>query len=403
MKTKSTLGKRIWLIFILGTISASGPLSIDLYLPALPEMTHDLAAPASLIQMSLSACLLGLALGQLISGPLSDKYGRKKPLMVGFFIFGLVSLLIAMSNSVYLLILLRFIQGLAGASGQVLSRAIASDMFSGSLLTKFYSMLSAVNGIFPVISPVIGGFMIQFVSWQGIFILLAAIGFILVIALWLGIKETLPVEKRITGHPLESVVKMFGFLKNSKFVRLILATGLVSGGLFSYISASSFVFQNFFHMSVQNFSLLYALNGIGIAIGSIIPGGLAARFPEIIQAKFVLATTVLTTILLTLSALFFNNLLVVIVLIILTVTQFGMLFTLTTSIIMNLSLRNNGGLSALLGLSQNAIGGIMSPLVGVMGSHTYLPMALAIMGCMLFSMILFFSIHGESQNHHFTS
>lgn len=164
MKTKSTLGKRIWLIFILGTISASGPLSIDLYLPALPEMTHDLAAPASLIQMSLSACLLGLALGQLISGPLSDKYGRKKPLMVGFFIFGLVSLLIAMSNSVYLLILLRFIQGLAGASGQVLSRAIASDMFSGSLLTKFYSMLSAVNGIFPVISPVIGGFMIQFVS-----------------------------------------------------------------------------------------------------------------------------------------------------------------------------------------------------------------------------------------------
>lgn len=223
------------------------------------------------------------------------------------------------------------------------------------------------------------------------------------IALWLGIKETLPVEKRITGHPLESVVKMFGFLKNSKFVRLILATGLVSGGLFSYISASSFVFQNFFHMSVQNFSLLYALNGIGIAIGSIIPGGLAARFPEIIQAKFVLATTVLTTILLTLSALFFNNLLVVIVLIFLTVTQFGMLFTLTTSIIMNLSLRNNGGLSALLGLSQNAIGGIMSPLVGVMGSHTYLPMALAIMGCMLFSMILFFSIHGESQNHHFTS
>lgn len=355
MKTKSTLGKRIWLIFILGTISASGPLSIDLYLPALPEMTHDLAAPASLIQMSLSACLLGLALGQLISGPLSDKYGRKKPLMVGFFVFGLVSLLIAMSNSVYLLILLRFIQGLAGASGQVLSRAIASDMFSGSLLTKFYSMLSAVNGIFPVISPVIGGFMIQFVSWKGIFILLAAIGFILVIALWLGVKETLPVENRITGHPLESVVEMFGFLKNSKFVRLILATGLVSGGLFSYISASSFVFQNFFHMSVQNFSLLYALNGIGIAIGSMIPGGLAARFPEITQARFVLATTVLTTILLTLSALFFNNLLVVIVLVFLTVTQFGMLFTLTTSIIMNLSLRNNGGLSALLGLSQTQL------------------------------------------------
>lgn len=395
MKTSFNLGKRIWLVFILGTISATGPLSIDLYLPALPEMTRDLGTSASLIQMSLSACLLGLALGQLISGPLSDKYGRKRPLMVGFSIFGLVSILIALTNSVYLLILLRFIQGLAGASGQVLSRAIASDMFSGSLLTKFYSMLSAVNGIFPVISPVIGGFMIQYVSWKGIFILLAIIGFVLVIALLFGVGETLPVEKRTSGHPLESVREMFGFLKNAKFVRLILATGLVSGGLFSYISASSFVFQNFFHMSVQNFSFLYALNGIGIAIGSIIPGGLAARFSEVSQAKFVLSSTVLTTILLTLSALFFNNLPLVIILVFLTVTQFGVLFTLTTSIIMNLSLRNNGGLSALLGLSQNAIGGIMSPLVGVMGSNTYLSMALSIMGCMLLSMILFFSIHGK--------
>ncbi len=179
----------MWLVFILGTISATGPLSIDLYLPALPQMTRDLNAQPSLIQLSLSACLIGLALGQLISGPLSDKYGRKKPLMVGFFIFGLVSLMIAYSHSVYLLILLRFIQGLAGASGQVLSRAIASDMFSGPLLTKFYSMLSAVNGIFPVISPVIGGFMIRYVEWQGVFILLAGVGFVIVLALWLGIKN----------------------------------------------------------------------------------------------------------------------------------------------------------------------------------------------------------------------
>lgn len=398
MNTNLKLGNKIWLIFILGTISATGPLSIDLYLPALPEMTRDLSAQPSLTQLSLSACLIGLALGQLISGPLSDKYGRKKPLMIGFFIFGLVSLMIAYSSSVYLLIGLRFIQGLAGASGQVLSRAIASDMFSGPLLTKFYSMLSAVNGIFPVISPVIGGFMIRYVEWQGIFILLAVIGFVLVLALWLGIKETLPQEKRISGSPGKSIGQMFKLLKNSRFVRLVLATGLVSGGLFSYISASSFVFQNFFHMSVQNFSLLYALNGIGIAIGSVIPGALAGHFSEAGQTKVILTSTFITSVLLTLSALFLNNLLLVIILVFLTVTQFGMLFTLTTSIIMNLTLHNNSGLSAMLGLSQNAIGGIMSPLVGLMGTGTYLPMSVAIMGCMGLSLFLFSTIHNRQRS-----
>lgn len=381
--------KRFWLVFILGTISATGPLSIDLYLPALPEMTQNLQTQASLIQLSLSACLLGLAIGQLISGPLSDRYGRKKPLMIGFFIFALVSLLIAISHSVYLLIGLRFIQGLAGASGQVLSRAIASDLFSGPLLTKFYSLLSAVNGIFPVISPIIGGYMIKYVNWQGIFLLLALIGLIVTLAIWVGIKETLPQSSRISGSPVDSIIAMLKLLKGAKFLKLIIASGLVYGGLFSYISASSFVFQNYFHMTVANFGFLYAMNGIGIAIGSAIPGLLATRVSETKQIQFILGSTFMTACLLMLSWFLFNQLLVVVGLVLLTVCQFGMLFTLTTSVVMNLSLKNSGGISALLGLSQNAIGGLMSPMVGIMGSQTYLPMATAIAGCIGLSFILF--------------
>lgn len=381
--------KRFWLVFILGTISATGPLSIDLYLPALPEMTQNLQTQASLIQLSLSACLLGLAIGQLISGPLSDRYGRKKPLMIGFFIFALVSFLIAISHSVYLLIGLRFIQGLAGASGQVLSRAIASDLFSGPLLTKFYSLLSAVNGIFPVISPIIGGYMIKYVNWQGIFLLLALIGLIVTLAIWVGIKETLPQSSRISGSPVDSIIAMLKLLKGAKFLKLIIASGLVYGGLFSYISASSFVFQNYFHMTVANFGFLYAMNGIGIAIGSAIPGVLATRVSETKQIQFILGSTFMTACLLMLSWFLFNQLLVVVGLVLLTVCQFGMLFTLTTSVVMNLSLKNSGGISALLGLSQNAIGGLMSPMVGIMGSQTYLPMATAIAGCIGLSLILF--------------
>lgn len=397
MATTPSLGKRIWLVFILGTISATGPLSIDLYLPALPEMTRDLQTHASLIQLSLSACLLGLAIGQLISGPLSDKYGRKGPLIVGFLSFGLVSLLITSSHSVYLLIGLRFIQGLAGASGQVLSRAIASDLFSGPLLTKFYSMLSAVNGIFPVISPIIGGYIIKYVEWQGVFILLALIGFIVSIAIWLGIKETLPFASRISGSPINSIIEMFSLLKNTKFVKLVIASGLVYGGLFSYISASSFVFQNYFHMNVANLGFLYAMNGIGIAIGSAIPGLLATRVSESQQIRFVLGSTFMTALALISSWFLFNSLLTVTILVLLMVFQFGMLFTLTTSVIMNLSLKNSGGISALLGLSQNAIGGIMSPVVGVMGSQTYLPMAISIAGCIGLSLILFLKINSSNQ------
>lgn len=392
MAANVSLGKRAWLVFILGTISATGPLSIDLYLPALPQMTQSLHTQASLVQLSLSACLIGLAVGQLISGPLSDKYGRKLPLMIGFIAFALVSLLIAATHSVYFLIGLRFVQGLAGASGQVLSRAIASDLFSGPLLTRFYSLLSAVNGIFPVVSPVIGGYIIQYVAWQGVFILLAVIGCLVALAIWLGVKETLPAAKRIAGNPINSVWEMLGLLKNGKFVKLVIGSGLIYGGLFSYISASSFVFQNYFHMSISSFGFLYAVNGIGIAIGSAVPGILATKVSETRQIHVVLTTTLLSALALTISWFVFNNLITAIGLVLLIVLQFGMLFTLTTSVIMNLSMKNSGGISALLGLSQNAIGGVMSPLVGIMGSQTYLPMAVSITVCIGISLWLFTQI-----------
>ncbi len=390
---------RIWLILILGTISATGPLSIDMYLPALPEMTKDFASPASLIQLSLSSCLIGLALGQIIVGPLSDKFGRKIPLITGFTIFAIVSLILSFSNSVSVLIILRFIQGLAGATGQVLSKAIARDLFSGPLLTTFYSMLSAVNGIFPVVSPVIGGIIIKFFKWQVIFIILAAIGFLIVLAVLCGIKETLPPDKRVNEGVIETFASMGQLLTNWPFMKLLLSAGLVTGGLFCYISASSFVFQQLFHMSVQNFSFLYAVNGTGIAIGSVIPGFLASRTSLQKQTKVVLGTTVASATLLVISALAFHNLAVVIALVLLIVTQFGMLFTLTTSIVMNLSTNNSGSISALFGLSQNGIGGIMSPVMGMFGTMTYMPMAVGIFGCLGLSFLLFNSAEKKISNN----
>lgn len=388
MALKSSKLKTLWLVLILGTVSATGPLSIDLYLPALPQMASELNAPASLIQMSLSACLIGMALGQIVIGPLSDKYGRKLPLIIGFAFFGIISLLITYSTSVYLLIGLRFFQGVAGSSGQVVSRAVARDLFSGNQLTKFYSMLSAVNGIFPVISPVIGALIIRYVDWKGVFFVLAIIGLIVTLCLIIGLKETLPKDKRIAGNLIKSLGQMVQLLKDASFTRLILIAGLISGALFSYISASSFVFQDYFHLSITHFSFLYAVNGSSLALGAILPGKLANHYPAHKQLQMVLLTNLMVACGLLASYFLFNNLQLVIVLVVIIMFLLGMLLTLMTAIVMNSNDHNIGGTSALIGLSQNAMGSFTSPIIGILGAAAYSSMAALIIGCLLISWLL---------------
>jgi len=375
-----TRRRRIWLTLLLGTVSATGPLAIDLYLPALPQMKAQFATTASLMQLSITACLIGLALGQLIAGPLSDQYGRRKPLIIGFVIFGLVSLAMAFIHSVTLLIALRFIQGLAGATGQVLARAVARDLFSGKKLTRFYALLNTVNGVFPIIAPIIGGFMIQYVDWEAIFILLALIGLLIALAVTFGLHESLPPEKRQTGGFHTSLLAMGKLVVQPSFWPLILATGLVYGGLFSYISASTFVFQTGFGMAPQTFSLLYAFNGLGIVVGSNLPGRLAGRFSNRQQVTSMLAIAAGVSALLIISLLFPANVWVVSGLILLLVILIGALLTLTVTIIMDQATSNAGGASAVIGLSQNACGGLASPLVGLSGK-SYAAMAIMLFVC----------------------
>ncbi|GAX00013.1 multidrug effflux MFS transporter [Secundilactobacillus mixtipabuli] len=365
---------RLRFILILGTLSATGPLSIDLYLPALPQMMRQFQTSPSLIQLSLTACLLGLAFGQLIAGPLSDHYGRKKPLLAGFLVFALASFLIALTHSVAMLIVMRFIQGLAGASGQVLSRAVARDLFSGHALTNFYAILNAVNGVFPIIAPIIGGFMIQFVPWEAVFILLGAIGLVLSGLIVIGIPETLKPENRLRG-PIFATFKSFGKLVEMPgFMRNIMITGLIYGCLFSYISASTFIYQQLFHLSAQTFSLIYALNGLGIVIGSSLPSRIN-RLSEVSQMKIGMLIILLDSLMLLIGSWLRFSLMTVAVLLWVLVFFIGMLLTLTTSIIMNQTPQNAGSASALVGLSQNAFGGVSSPLVGLFGKASYAPMA----------------------------
>ncbi|WP_203641529.1 multidrug effflux MFS transporter [Levilactobacillus andaensis] len=379
-----TLTKRrlAWLTLLLGTVSATGPLAIDLYLPALPQMKTQFATTASLMQLSITACLIGLALGQLIAGPLSDQYGRRKPLIIGFILFGLVSLAMAFIHSVALLIILRFVQGLAGATGQVLARAVARDLFSGERLTHFYALLNTVNGVFPIIAPIIGGFMIRYVDWQAIFILLAVIGIVIAAAVAVGLHESLPIDQRQTGGFSASLVAMGKLTVQPSFWPLILATGLVYGALFSYISASTFVFQTGFGMAPQTFSLLYAFNGLGIVVGSNLPGRLAGHYTNRQQVTGLLLIAAMTSAVLLVSLLFPANVWLVAGLVLVLVVLIGALLTLTVTIIMDQATHNAGSASAVIGLSQDACGGIVSPLVGVTGS-SYAAMSVMLLVCNL--------------------
>nr|WP_283163411.1 Bcr/CflA family efflux MFS transporter [Sporolactobacillus mangiferae] len=206
-----------------------------MYLPSLPSLTRDLQTTTSMAQLSITACLIGLAAGQLILGPLSDKFGRKIPLLSGLILFTLTSLLCSITTSIGLLVILRLIQGMAGAAGMVISRAIARDLYSGSKLTRFFAMLMAVNGIFPILAPIMGGFVLQFTSWHGVFIVLCVIGFLLFLSALFYIPETLPAEKRISGGLGTTVSAMGDIFRDSRFVGYALVLGLVMGAMFCYL------------------------------------------------------------------------------------------------------------------------------------------------------------------------
>src|SRR5699024_1267459 len=189
--TSSSYNK-IWMVIILGLLTAFGPLSMDMYLPSLPTVADDFGSTASLAQLSITSCLIGLALGQLVFGPLSDIVGRKKPLIITVTIYTIVSLLCYFSPSIWLFIILRFIQGTAAASGIVIARAASRDMYSGKELTKFMALLALVNGAAPILAPLFGGVILNWFTWRTIFVFLAMIGLVMLISVSFTLPETLP-------------------------------------------------------------------------------------------------------------------------------------------------------------------------------------------------------------------
>jgi len=391
--TKGTMTpRRLTLILILGSLAALGPLSIDMYLPAFPDMSRSFDASASLIQLSLTACMLGMALGQLIVGPLSDVRGRKRPLMVALLAYLFASLACAMAPTIEVLIALRFIQGAAGASGIVISRAIVRDLFDGPELTRFFAALSLVNGTAPILAPVIGGQLLRFGDWHFVFYLLAILSTMMLLAVALRLPETLPLERRVEGN-LTTTLKTFGRLLTDRvFIGYAFAQAFVMGAMFAYISGSPFVLQNIYGASPQQFSFLFGLNGIGIILAAQIAGRLAGRVDSERLMRISLTIVASASILLFLALTLTEQLIFVMIPLFFVVSSVGLISTLGFTLAMQNYGATAGSASALLGLLPMLVGSLVSPLVGIMGEQSAVPMGLIIMTLDCLALILYYGL-----------
>lgn len=273
-------GQRRRLLIIAG-MSMLGPFSVDAYLPAMPAMRESLAASDATIQLTITTFMIGLALGQVVIGPLSDAVGRRRPLLIGLACYALGSLLCTLAPSADMLLALRFLQGVAASAGLVVSLAIVRDLYSGREAARFLSLVRTLSGAAPLAAPIIGAQVLLVTEWQGIFVVQAAFGLLLVAAVAAGLGETLPPVHR---HPprLGTAVRALGGVgRDPAFLSFALPAALMTGAAFSYISGSSFVFQDGYGLSAQAFSAVFALNVVCMVTGALVNALLMRRFgPE---------------------------------------------------------------------------------------------------------------------------
>src|SRR3954449_2010420 len=372
---------RVRLVVVLGAVNAIGPLSIDMYLPAFPEIAASLHASAAQVQLTLTACVAGLALGQLLVGPLSDRLGRRGPLMIAMSVYSVASVACAVAPSAPALMGLRFVQGLAGAGGVVIARAVVRDLHSGAAAVRLFSSLMLVTGLAPILAPLAGGQILAVTSWRGIFVVLTVLSALLAGLVAVGLREPLPPERR-SHHGLgRTLAIMRGLLRDRWFVGHALAGGLGFGALFAYISGSSFVLQGIYGVSPQLHILLFAINGLGLIAGSQVNARLVGRFgpARLLRAGLLSITGSAAALLAVVTA---GGLGVWAVLVPMFVIVSSLSFVLPNSTALALADHADvaGTASALLGVGQFLIGAVVAPLVGAGGTESAVPMAAVMTG-----------------------
>jgi DHA1 family bicyclomycin/chloramphenicol resistance-like MFS transporter len=365
----STGRERVRLVLVLGALVALGPLTIDMYLPALPTIVGDLATTDAAVQLTLTGTLVGLALGQLLVGPLSDTFGRRRPLLVGVGVHVLASLLCLVAPNVEVLGALRLLQGVGAAAASVVAMAIVRDLFVGRAAATLFSRLMLVLGVAPVLAPTIGGEVLRFTSWRGVFVVLAVLALLLIVLAWRAVPETLPPERR-SPLGLRNILRTYGgLLRDRTFVGLVLVAGLAMAGLFGYVAGSSFVFQEEFGLNEQQFGLVFGAGALFLIGGTQLNAALLRWFEPRVLLPFALVVgTVAGAALVVVAVLDVGGLVGVIAPLWTVLFSVGLAMPNTPALALARHGEAAGTASALLGAIQMGTGAVVSPVVGVLGN-----------------------------------
>jgi DHA1 family bicyclomycin/chloramphenicol resistance-like MFS transporter len=376
----------------LGAFVALGPLTIDMYLPALPTITTELETTSAAVQLTLTGTLVGLALGQLILGPLSDSFGRRRPLLAGTALHVLASLLVLIAPNVAVLGALRVLQGVGTAAGAVIAIAVVRDLFDGRAAATMLSRLFLVIGAAPVLAPTIGGEVLRFTSWRGVFVILAVYGLLLLAVGFFLVRETLPPERRSTSGVAGTLRGYRSLFGDRAYVGLVLVAGLTMAGLFSYVSGSSFVYQEEFGLDEQQFGLLFGAGAFWlIAATQLNPVLLRWFSPAQVLVAGTLAGAAAGAVLLVLSATGTGGLFAVAIPLWAVLFACGLALPNAPALALSRHGEAAGTAAALLGAVQFGVGAAVSPLVGLLGNDA-VAMGTVIVASLVLAIVVLFAV-----------
>src|SRR4051794_23850378 len=341
---------------------------MDLYLPVLPALTTDLGSATSTAQLTVTACLFGLAAGQLLAGPLSDRFGRRRPLLIGVLAYVATSVLCAVSPTVETLVAARFVQGLAGGVGVVIAQAAGRDLYSGGRLLRYYGRLTVLAGLAAIVGPVLGGQLASVTDWRGIFGFLAAVGVLILVACLLVFRETLPAELRVAGGLAQTGRDMRRLLSDRLFLGAVLVTGFVNAALFAYLSGATFLLQDVYGLSPQGYSYAFGLNSLGFMIFGFAGGRLSEQWSEKGTLIIGLGMCALGAGGLLATATLHLPLIAVVLALFTMVSGVAVTTPPTTSLALAGYPDIAGTASSFLGVARFAFGGLAAPLVGLGGT-----------------------------------
>ncbi|MDG4787607.1 multidrug effflux MFS transporter [Micromonospora sp. WMMD1102] len=389
--------ERLRLVLVLGSLIAIGPLTIDMYLPALPAITADLATAEAAVQLTLTGTLAGLALGQLVIGPFSDAVGRRVPLLAGLVLHVVASALCVVAPNVGVLGVLRVLQGLGTAAAAVVAMAVVRDLFSGTAFARIFSRLMLVMGAAPVLAPTLGSAVLRWTDWRGVFVALGVFGIVLVTLAAVKLPETLPVHRRRSGGVRGTARVYRSLLRDRTFVGLVAVAGLSMAALFAYVSGSSFVFQEQYGLDEQQFGIVFGAGAVGLIGASQFNVRLLRRYaPQRILVSALAVGTLAGFTLLAFASTGLGGLPAVLVSLWVVLAAAGLAMPNAPALALSRHGEAAGTAAALLGAVQFGIGALLAPLVGVLGNGS-VGMGLVIAAGMLAALAVLFLVVRPAQ------